>query len=382
MIFLVNLCETKKCPDDSVCILDTNIPRCICREGFSGTPGNCRPSQCQMITCGQYSTCLPVSEGGVACMCNEGFHLIMNANNAAVCVDINECADSSNVCANGKCQNTLGSYQCSCRPGFTFNGVSCEDIDECSMPDTCSTTPGSLCLNTLGSFECRCPTGLIKANGQCSFVRLCEQSSPCGSGQCMDVPQSYRCSCPNGFQFINGTCVAINQCILLNPCGPGASCQDLGGRYTCFCPKGFAFDDLTCVGKTTKQYRNKIFVPSNVSTELISFADVNECVRNPCGIGARECVNTKGSYSCTCRPGYRFNGKTCEDINECVSPANPCEPGQCVNLPGSFSCVCPAGYEQMNGQECIRKNASFRCNMNSGKIIDCCRNQSVHLQSL
>ena len=41
--------------------------------------------------------------------------------------DINEC--EKNVCyVNATCINTLGSYNCSCREGFTGNGISCEGM--------------------------------------------------------------------------------------------------------------------------------------------------------------------------------------------------------------------------------------------------------------
>lgn len=32
--------------------------------------------------------------------------------------DINECSLSDNLCRNGKCVNMIGTYQCSCNPGY------------------------------------------------------------------------------------------------------------------------------------------------------------------------------------------------------------------------------------------------------------------------
>ena len=41
--------------------------------------------------------------------------------------DIDECSASAGVCdANANCQNTLGSYRCSCKAGYTGDGKTCK----------------------------------------------------------------------------------------------------------------------------------------------------------------------------------------------------------------------------------------------------------------
>ncbi|EDO28162.1 predicted protein [Nematostella vectensis] len=40
-------------------------------------------------------------------------------------VDVNEC-DTSNPChVNATCTNTVGSYECSCKPGLVGDGLKC-----------------------------------------------------------------------------------------------------------------------------------------------------------------------------------------------------------------------------------------------------------------
>lgn len=34
------------------------------------------------------------------------------------CSDIDECEMNDNICLNGKCHNTRGSYTCNCDPGY------------------------------------------------------------------------------------------------------------------------------------------------------------------------------------------------------------------------------------------------------------------------
>lgn len=45
------------------------------------------------------------------------------------CKDVNECAINPNICKNGRCQNTRGSYQCECYEGFapSQDGKQCLD---------------------------------------------------------------------------------------------------------------------------------------------------------------------------------------------------------------------------------------------------------------
>ncbi|XP_054966833.2 vitamin K-dependent protein S-like [Pan paniscus] len=73
--------------------------------------------------------------------------------------DINERKDPSNI--NGGCSqicdNTPGSYHCSCKSGFVMlsNKKDCKDVDECSLkPSICGT---AVCKNIPGDFECECP---------------------------------------------------------------------------------------------------------------------------------------------------------------------------------------------------------------------------------
>lgn len=66
----------------------------------------------------------------------------------------------------------------------------------------------------------------------------------------------------------------------------------------------------------------------------------------PCGSNS-DCVNTVGSYKCTCKGGFYQNQSSCEDINECEQTPSLCEQN-CVNLWGSYRCACKLGYSLRN----------------------------------
>lgn len=106
------------------------------------------------------------------------------------------------------------------------------------------------------------------------------------------------------------------------------------------------------------------------------FADINECLNDPCING--QCINTDGSFRCECPMGFHLDisGIRCEgqysqcfalvflkvqslsanilnevyvtlftiDTNEC-DIGNPCGNGTCTNAIGGFECACDDGFE-------------------------------------
>ncbi|XP_065060841.1 uncharacterized protein LOC135688065 isoform X3 [Rhopilema esculentum] len=80
-----------------------------------------------------------------------------------------------------------------------------------------------------------------------------------------------------------------------------------------------------------------------------SSVDIDECMpRYGRGFCQHNCVNTHGSYSCTCRLGYHLaaDRRSCIDVDECGRGKvyHGCS-HHCENMEGSYRCICPYGMK-------------------------------------
>ena len=69
--------------------------------------------------------------------------------------DIDECTVDPDLCNYGSCNNTLGSYFCTCHLGYTGNLCQSE-INECE-PNPCQN--GATCDDLINAFRCNCTEG-------------------------------------------------------------------------------------------------------------------------------------------------------------------------------------------------------------------------------
>ncbi|XP_026201037.1 adhesion G protein-coupled receptor L4 [Anabas testudineus] len=124
-------------------------------------------------SCHEFATCKPMNGSNKACFCNHGY----TGDGTTFCNDDNECLNVTDICGDrGVCNNTNGSYYCTCVSGYTStgqqrflpnDGTGCTDIDECSLGQDCG--PNSSCHNTNGSFYCTCQRDYIPTSGSKHF---------------------------------------------------------------------------------------------------------------------------------------------------------------------------------------------------------------------
>eukprot|EP00063_Salmo_salar_P056664 XP_014031499.1 PREDICTED: signal peptide, CUB and EGF-like domain-containing protein 2 isoform X1 [Salmo salar] len=68
------------------------------------------------------------------------------------------------------------------------------------------------------------------------------------------------------------------------------------------------------------------------------------------------CQYTQASYKCTCKVGFKGDGKHCEDIDECDIEYNGGCVHECNNIPGNYRCTCHDGFNLAHdGHNCLGK---------------------------
>ncbi|KAM8946822.1 fibulin-7 [Pelodytes ibericus] len=189
----------------------------------------------------------------------------------------------------------------------------------------------------------------------CKEIRPCN-SQPClNGGTCVEGGNSqYKCSCPQEWSGINcqhQTLTAPPEWTVANDeaFNRKPRCARIDRTQHCSCDAGFQM--------------------SGASENSIC-QDVNECeiykVEGAPHLCMHICVNTPGSYRCSCPGGYKMqgDGKSCEDIEECYTGLHNCTRGaMCINTRGGFQCVspeCPKSY----GNTSYVKTSPIQCERN------------------
>nr|XP_039268362.1 fibrillin-1-like [Styela clava] len=292
-------------------------------DGLNATEVKSSTKACLEKVCGNYADCVPLNSFVFICRCAAGFDSFLS-NSTFACKDIKECnSPTTNACsAQADCTDTIGSYVCACKTGYTGDGlVTCNDINECtSYTHICHDKAD--CTNNNGSFTCTCKTGYIGTGTTCTDINECAiDTDNCHKiAKCTNNDGSFTCACETGFTGDGFNCADNDECILkTDNCHSNATCGNTFGSFTCTCKTGYTGNGIECT-------------------------DQNECVTSPCDTNAA-CTNNDGSFACECNSGFTGNGFTCTDDDECTLKTDNCNTSAtCTNILGSFRCACKTGF--------------------------------------
>ncbi|XP_041107773.1 fibulin-7-like isoform X1 [Polyodon spathula] len=180
-------------------------------------------------------------------------------------------------------------------------------------------------------------------------------SNPCqNGGTCIEGMNHYRCSCQqnwSGSHCQHQVLTAPPEWSVMND--PAFSrkprCAKIDRTQHCSCDAGFHM--------------------SGTSDNSIC-QDVNECevykLDGAPRLCMHACINTPGSYHCSCPTGYKLlgDGRSCEDVDECLALQHNCTRGTtCINTGEGFQCVKPE-CPKAHGNVSYVKTSPFQCERN------------------
>ncbi|XP_019627938.1 PREDICTED: mucin-like protein isoform X2 [Branchiostoma belcheri] len=257
------------------CVNTGGAYNCTCPDGLKLdlTMKNCIPeSQCLVKNCtpSGIASCAVINSVET-CLCADGYEA-----NDTMCVDVNECATMCKG-TNMKCNNTVGSYMCSCAAGFvekTVNGsMTCEETKAFSgsiritsvsfTPDLADTSSAAFktlaasvksSLDTMYSsqlgaaFQSTTVTGFTNGSVVTAYtVNMVSNSTVNSTSLAAALQAAVQAGGAGGFSFDASsiTVADIDECAGENSCHAQATCTNTEGSYTCTCNNGYTDNSAT-----------------------------------------------------------------------------------------------------------------------------------------
>jgi len=290
--------------------------KCACRDGFVGdgigADGCTDIDECGSAPC-ENGECMDDGPLSYACTCDEGW---TDTNCDA---DVNECLTGAHDChVDGKCVNVPGAYYCRCVSGFTGDGYTCTDLDDCD-PDPCDPVHGVCKDQGANRYGCICTNGPnydLEELGPYSGFAPPDCSQP--TNECLD-----------------GTHV----------CDPNADCFDVYGSYMCTCNEGYYGDGLDCAPCTVCRQ----FCPAHKeSGQQFALEAANQGAASIAACGSENWIDT-GFKEDAGMPPCESVDRTCINVNECsktdpILQANCDKEAACADTEGSFTCTCEGEF--------------------------------------
>jgi hypothetical protein len=391
-------CEDLECTAPAICTETDGSARCSCPDGYEDKNGDgseceqteqctpaqrreCGDKQCIVTADGPECLCMgPAYEpDGDGCKCAENYAEsedgLCLANDGQACEDDLDCVNEhcvAGICCNTGCTNPSEACRATetatCKDGKTCeypiaeDGESCEDSNACVGGDTCKAGKCESGSDTINCDDgnpctddgCDMAVGCKNLNNAlaCDDNNACTSDDKCAGGSCSggtpkecaidaadlcNVPscdaatgECGKAPVPDGKLCDDAsTCTLMDQCVAGSctgqgsACGPNSTGCTPGTPNVCMCAAGFLDRAGRCV-------------PEN-----------DECQQsNPCSADA-DCLdpsNDANDVTCTCKPGYAGDGRTCNQVDACAN--NPCgAAGTCTpGAPGQYTCTCGTGY--------------------------------------
>ncbi|KAK7446068.1 hypothetical protein BaRGS_00040292, partial [Batillaria attramentaria] len=330
----------------AVCVCEPAWDGFDCERDRDGCLGNpCMQHQnCTDLTPDQQGSneigydCGPCpSEGSFTCRCDEGYTLdtsrstcIQDPTTQSICSD----AGCTQGCRSAQAPAGNRGPECFCYSGYDLDRAdnrTCRDSNECEDSENADSVSvcTQKCINFDGGFECYCYSGYQLSEDK----RTC---NPCPRSK-YGPNCELNCRCSDRSQY----CDPVGGCICESG-WEGTYCQD--DIDECLKDPHICGNDKICIN-TIGSYTCSCLEGYELD-DSGHCTDIDECstdsVLNTCG-DLEQCVNVPGSFHCTCIAGYQRTNTTCTDVNECAAGNDDCQQ-ICVNVLGSYNCDCHNGY--------------------------------------